>query len=233
MLKQVSGERLHHELDLILAEEHAASMLARLAALEILPAIHPELAWVPGQSGDLPVGPDLQNASGWNLPDELAGLTPLQSLRYLIWLGPLPGDRLSVICQRLKLHGGLVKALFEVNHLLRDLPTLPGMLVSQIARRLDKISLLAIFAVYRISSQAEERDRLRLYATSWRNLNPTIDGHSLEKRGLAPSPAYRLILNALRDAWLDGKVTSAEQERDYLDGLVAQYYPPAKPNGLQ
>ncbi len=228
MLKQVSGERLHHELDLILAEERAASMLARLDALEILSAIHPDLAWEPELSAPLPTSADLQAASDWDLPEELAGLSRLQCLRYLVWLGPAPADRLPAIYQRLKLHGGLVKVLAEVNHLLHDLRGLPGtlgMLKSQVVRRLDKISLLAVFAVYWIAPLPEVRQTLRLYATTWRKISPTLDGHSLEERGLPPSPAYRLILDALRDAWLDGSVTSVEQEQNYLDGLVTQNFP--------
>ena len=45
LLKQVTGSRLRHELDLILDEPQAVDMLARLSQLGLLSAIHPDLGW--------------------------------------------------------------------------------------------------------------------------------------------------------------------------------------------
>jgi hypothetical protein len=56
--------------------------------------------------------------------------------------------------------------------------------------------------------------------STWKNISPTIDGHNLRERGLPPSPDYRLILNTLRDAWLDGKITSPEEETRLLEELI-------------
>jgi len=225
ILKQVSGERLHHELDLILAEERASSMLARLEVLEILPAIHPKLAWEPNRAVDLLTPPTLQAASAWHLPDNLAGLTLLQALRYMVWLAPLPEATLSAINQRLKLHGGLAKALMDGNALIRDLPTLVGAPPSQVVRRLDRTPPIAIFAAYGLTPVEAERQALLNYATSWRWIYPNTDGHILEKRGLPPSSVFRTILDALRDAWLDGKIHSFEEEQALLAELITRMSP--------
>ncbi|MBE3117409.1 MAG: CCA tRNA nucleotidyltransferase, partial [Candidatus Atribacteria bacterium] len=45
LINRLSAERVRHELDLILEEENAASMLKRLAELGILAAAHPALEW--------------------------------------------------------------------------------------------------------------------------------------------------------------------------------------------
>jgi len=50
---------------------------------------------------------------------------------------------------------------------------------------------------------------------------PVADGRLLRRLGLPPGPAYRTILTALRAAWLDGQLETAEQERDLLQALVA------------
>ena len=222
MLKQVSGERLHHELDLILAEERAASMLARLETLGILSAIHPALMWKPAEMAGLPTPGDLQAAATWQLPQGLAGLSTLQAVRYLTWLGPLPLNQLTALGQRLKLHGGLMQALKDLNHLLSFLPGLESAPASQVVHRLDKCSLLAIFTAYWLTPRAEERLPLQHYVLTWRSLFPTLDGHDLERRGLPPSPAYRTILDSLRNAWLDGKIHSVEEEQIYLEELIRQ-----------
>jgi tRNA nucleotidyltransferase (CCA-adding enzyme) len=52
------------------------------------------------------------------------------------------------------------------------------------------------------------------------------NGHSLRALGLEPGPQYRRILERLRAAWLDGEVSSAEQEdallRILLDSLEGE-----------
>jgi hypothetical protein len=43
----------------------------------------------------------------------------------------------------------------------------------------------------------------------------------LQALGLPPSPLYRTILKALRDAWLDGNIQTAEEEETLLGKLLA------------
>src|SRR4030065_743011 len=49
--------------------------------------------------------------------------------------------------------------------------------------------------------------------------SPTINGHPLRARGRPPGPRYRLILTALRAAWLDGKIDSVDQETALLEEI--------------
>jgi len=44
----------------------------------------------------------------------------------------------------------------------------------------------------------------------------------LRARGLPPGPIYRTILKTLRDAWLDGRVKSPQEEQALLETLIAQ-----------
>ena len=54
-------------------------------------------------------------------------------------------------------------------------------------------------------------------------IKPTIDGETLgQLTGLKPGPAYKKLLNALRRAWLDGAVSTPEQERELLMRLVTE-----------
>ena len=45
LISSLSAERLRHELDLILEEEKANSMLQRLSQLDLLQPVHPALTW--------------------------------------------------------------------------------------------------------------------------------------------------------------------------------------------
>jgi len=57
--------------------------------------------------------------------------------------------------------------------------------------------------------------------TRYLHVKPLTTGDDLRARGLAPSPEFQKILNALRDAWLDGSVTSAEEEAALLEQLLS------------
>ena len=221
MFKQVSGDRIRHELDLILAEEHNARMLERLNDLEILSAIHPDLPWQAELALELPKGRLAELAPGWELPPTQGGVPSMKALSYLVWLVRLPPARVGSICLRLKLPANLRDAIEAACRLRLDLATLIDISPSQVVERLDPLPVLAIFAVYRITRDETLRYQLAQYAIHWRHIYPVSDGHSLQARGLPPSPLFRPILKALRSAWLDGQVQSAEEEEALLEHLLA------------
>jgi tRNA nucleotidyltransferase (CCA-adding enzyme) len=93
---------------------------------------------------------------------------------------------------------------------------------SAITSKLDGAAPLAIYAAYRASDQIEIRDILDRYIREWRLIEPSISGHDLRARAIPPGPVYRMILETLRDAWLDGKITSPEEETCLLEELITE-----------
>ncbi len=223
MLKHVSGERLHHEFDLILAEERAAVMLARLDELGILAAIDAGLPADADLASLLPIKDPAEHAPGWGLPSRLGGIPAQRALAYLAWLCRLPQDTAERVCSRLKLAGSLCQALQNAIHLCQDLPKLAGMPASQVVDRLEDVPLLAIYAVYLVNSDETLNRPLELFTKSWRYIQANSDGNTLLARGLTPSPIFSDILAALRRAWLDGRVQSAQEEEALLDSLIKQW----------
>jgi len=69
---------------------------------------------------------------------------------------------------------------------------------------------LSRYALYLATSEAKIRNILHAYVTRWQYIEPVTDGHTLKAQGLSPSPRYRQILSELRNAWLDGRITSSE-----------------------
>ena len=225
MFKQVTGDRLRHELDLVLAEKQAGRILARLDSLGILAAIHPDLAWRPDLAGILLPGPPAELAPDWNLPQAMGGISVEKALAYLTWLVHFPARIAGSISQRLKLSASLDHTLQEACQLLADLPQLAGASPSSLVERLDPLPLLAIYAVYLNTNEDGLRQPLAQYATRWRHVVPLTDGNTLQLRGLPPSPAYRPILKTLRNAWLDGQVNTPDDELALLDRLLAEIQP--------
>ena len=54
----------------------------------------------------------------------------------------------------------------------------------------------------------------------WRKQRATIDGNDLKTMGLRPGPRYRMILERLRFAWIDGELESEADERALLKQLL-------------
>jgi len=62
---------------------------------------------------------------------------------------------------------------------------------------------------------------LESYSRLLRHVHPYTDGFALRELNLPPGPHYREILARLRAAWLEGAVTSEEEELILLQELLA------------
>jgi hypothetical protein len=141
---------------------------------------------------------------------------------YVLWLIRLASVRARSVITRLKLSRELGEIVLAARSLWRDLPSLENVRPSQVVARLDGVPQLALYANYLTHEEAALRRVLDQYVTVWRHVTPVTDGYTLRERGLPPSPVYRQILAALRNAWLDGRIGSAEEEAAYLDQIIKE-----------
>ena len=234
MIRQVSGERLRHELDLVLQEDRAAAMLERLAELGLLRAIHPDLP-APSPHLEAVFSQILcQDAPPeWNLPRTVGHLPLKTALAYIVWLTELAREQVLAVADQIRLPGALLEALLDACALRLELSDpdenkggaigLARLVPSQLVQRLDAVSLPAIFALFLCSPDGPGRALLRDYGVRLRKTWPFTSGALLRGRGVVPGPVYKQILSALRSAWLDGVVTSQSQEMALLEELLIAY----------
>ena len=222
LIDRVSGDRIRHELDHIIAEPRAAEILERLTALNLLAAIHPELKWDAWLKDQFKALPALIPGSEWELEDQATLPDFKCNLAYLFWMVRLTPQQADQVSTRLNISIVLRNSIQAAIGLFNELPQLAGRPPSRLVIRLDDIPALARFAVYCIVTEPTLRELLLSYVQSWRKIYPTIDGHKLRQLGLPPSPAYRTILTTLRAAWLDGKISTPDQEKALLNELIAQ-----------
>lgn len=220
LLEKLSPERVGHEIDLILDEPAAAAMLARLAELGLLKAIHPALPWEDALRALLADGLEQSPPPEWGALPDLRAAPRHRAVGYLLWLSALPAERIHAVCTRLRLPVTLRAALLAARDLRADLPALAEARPSEVVARLEDVPPLAIFAVWQAASP-EERRPLEAYMRGWRHVRPTVTGHTLKARGLEPGPKFRKILRRLRDAWLDGEVKDEAGEQALLEKLLA------------
>ena len=203
----LTGERLRHEFDLIFDEPTAATILASLADLGLLAAVRPNLPPFDSSRAALL---DARPRSDFGLP------VARRDLGYLLWLASTPIPALTEIAARLSFTSDLTKSALATASLLADVASVKRARPSQWTARLDNIPPLAVYAVYLLSQRAA----LKNYLVKWRHVKPVTTGYDLMALGLTPGPQFKTILDQLRTAYLDGKITTQKQEKRLLQTLL-------------
>lgn len=205
VLHSLSGERLRHELDLILDEDHSVAMLLRVASLSVLAAIHPKMPEFNADYEDF-----------LEMDMRLDVQADRRVMGYMLWFIDLAEADVITLANRLDFTNELTLAVWAAAQLKRGLPHLIDLRPSEWTYALEKLPLLSIYAVYLISRE----NALLSYISIWRHVRSRTSGDDLKKLGLPPGPRFGEILIRLRSAWLDGEVTNEGQEKELLARLV-------------
>jgi tRNA nucleotidyltransferase (CCA-adding enzyme) len=218
LIERLSGDRIRHELNQILASSIAPQVISRLHSLDFLVAIHHDLPWDDWVYARLESLDHLQPEPDWGVSTDPSTLR--RELGYTLWLIELAPEQADGVARRLKLPVQLARVIQSACALWRDRRSLAVAAPSRITERLEEAPPLACYALYLATSDAPLRNILLNFATRWRKIQPSTDGHALKKRGVSPGPHYRQILSALRDAWLDDQVHTQEEEHALLEELL-------------
>ncbi|MGI6376052.1 MAG: CBS domain-containing protein [Anaerolineae bacterium] len=237
LLDHVTGERLRHELYLLLDEGEPEKGLERLGRMGALAHIHPALHF----------GRDMaelfvrlrQRFDAWPAPGEAAELTaeqeehdaPALGLAYLALLtSNMAPAELHTLVTRLHCSTRDARLLREVAALRESLPDLgaQAMLRSTLYHQLKPYSREARFVLSVLTDADLVRARLDLYERELATTAPRVDGHFLRSLGLPPGPIYRAILDRVLVALLDGQIATLEQEEALARALAEQALHPRR-----
>jgi len=211
-IKLLSGERVRHELDLVLEEENAVGMLQHLAELGILATVHTALVWNKiVASRFLTV-----NRSSQIFDEHLSRI----KLGWALLLIDIPKNGLVAVDKRLHFDVHSREVLLAASELWAKRDSFIGEKPSVYVAQLDGIPLGAIRSISLATPCGPVRDNLINYLETWRHVKPKTNGDDLKARGLPPGPAYQTILGSLRDAWLDGKIKTSKDEELLLEKIL-------------
>lgn len=206
LVEKLSPQRIRHELDLILDEPKAVSILKRLDELDLLSCVHPALANFH------------QSALATLKTDDPALQT--RNSRWALWLMHLTEQEIEFINDRLHFTAELLKILRSMALLHSNLTALAGLKPSEAVDVLEGYSFKALEVVSAALPEGEIKTTLTRYLSEWWLIKPKSTGYDLQKHGIPPGPKYTEILRRLRAAWLDGEVKTEEEEKQLLSNLL-------------
>jgi poly(A) polymerase len=147
------------------------------------------------------------------------------------------GRRLaSEICLRLKLSNEereRIEFLVEKHQVLCDVRQ---MRTSKLKTLLIHPGIHELLTLHRADALASNRTTdhvqyceglLREWTTDDLNPPPFLTGHDLTRLGLEPGPMYKRLLDAVREAQLDGAIKNAREARDLVERLLKEW--PSEP----
>lgn len=220
LLADVSGERLRHELDLILKEQQAVKMFARLAQLGLLHEIHPDLLWnatSAAQLAELQANPLPQ---GWGFARHPSAAEQKVQAAYVLLLAGLAPASAAAVSRRLRLRNQLAQMVQQTCQCLPLLEKLAEQPASRASAALEACPPLVIYCLYLASPSARVRAMLADFAAQWRWVKPLVDGRKLKQMGVENGPHIGEILARLKAAWIDGLVSTSAEEQELLQKIL-------------
>ena len=212
MLDTISGDRIRHELELILKEDRPESAIQRLGELKALARIGPCLR------GDGRIAGQFESARGAQKPAQLPWLY------FCLLIYECNEREVEQLIARLHTSAQLTRAMGDTVRLKDRLHLLdrPALKPGDIYDLLHVYDRLAVQAHAIASESTAVHEHLQLFLTRLHLIRPLLDGDGLKRLGIAPGPEMGRILQALHRARLDGEVrTRSDEERLALELMEA------------
>jgi tRNA nucleotidyltransferase (CCA-adding enzyme) len=211
MLRTISGDRIRHELELILKEERPEKALKRAGDLGLLGEVHPAL------KGD-----------GWpkkmfEKAREVAS-PPSPGLYFALLTYRFSLLQCEDFTTRLKMPGTVSRVIRDTARLRERMPSLdaPDLPPSGVSELLQEYSPTSILACAIAADSDLIQERLNLYLTRWRHVRTALDGSALQKLGVPSGPRLGRMLKALHGAKLDGRISTREDETELVQRWLSQ-----------
>ncbi len=213
MMDRISGDRLRHELERILEESYPEKVFYRADRLGVLSHLHPAL-----------------ECNGWlgehfDMARQMCGSPKIDMNLYLallVWR--INDEALKDFMEHLKFGGEAARVLRDIPALKQALPALaaPELTQSSIYHMLEHHRPETILAAVVVTDSKPVRHRLELYLSTLRFVELALSGNDLKKMGVPEGKKMGALLKALKEAKLNGEVTTREEERKLVRKWLAK-----------
>ncbi|MBZ0309701.1 MAG: polya polymerase, partial [Anaerolineae bacterium] len=222
LIERLSGDRIRHEVNLILAEKTALQGLERLQELGILQAIHPALHVDDSFRNYYAVIQQVRQSPPWPLPDDF---DTWYTLTFAILTREMDEPAMEGLGRRLMVSRATREKLHMIHRGYRVLKYLKTMRPSEVTYTLEPLTQVGWLACWILAEDAATRQQIEQFVDRWRHIKPTIDGNTLLSMGVKPGPWMGKLLQDLRAAWLDGEITDIKDEHRYVQQRLRENQP--------
>ena len=202
MLDTISGDRIRHELELILKENYPERVLERAEELGILNKLHPSL-----------------KGNGWlserfDYARRLHKQTSLSPLYLCLLIYNLSDTENEQFLSRFNFPKRLAQTMRHTLQLKASLHNLdsPQLKPSDIYQLLRSYTTQAIQANALASQSSIVTRNLQLYLAKLRYIKPLLNGDDLKRMGISTGPQLGQLLDVLHKARLNNEVKTRKQE---------------------
>ena len=211
MLRTVSGTRIRNELERIFEDELPEKTLQRADELKVLDKLHPDL------KGDYWLSETFALAREQYSPDLPPPLLYLALFTYR--LNDKDIEQLISYLKLPKASSRILQEIQAIKTILRELD-IPGLAPSRIYDLLHGKSIIAVTANLLATDSTVTEENIELYLGVLKNVQPLLSGEDLKKLGLPQGPRIREVLLILREAKLDGKISTRKDEEKMVTGWL-------------
>ena len=216
LLGRVSGDRIRHELTAIFQEARPEVALCRLRQLGVLSQIYVTLTcdeWLQERYARV-----RESLDGGEWPTPRRDGVGLRTFAYLALLCyRLDATAMEAVISRLKVPSAQADDLRQVASLVKILPELARrQKASALVHLLEDLDDPALFVGWVAAESKQAARQIHRFARDLRHVRPALDGKYLQSLGMKPGPEMGRVLDALRDALLDGEVQTREQQEAFV-----------------
>lgn len=222
LLRQVSGQRIRHEFQLLYEENDPPACFARLENLNLLRCIHPDLHWTEQNGEDYrrlkAAVPDaLWIETDAELPEFLA-----QWGSFIGWFGTEKQETIEALSDRFQLPLRVTAAMRGLDLLFSEFEGRRKLRRSDAVFFLERIPIISLFCYDAMCDADEIHAFIRAYLSDWRKRRSVTDGTLLRSLGYESGAWMGALLNRLRAAWIDDEVSSEAEEAALRDQYVRE-----------
>ncbi len=202
MLATVSGDRIRHELELVLKEAVPEKALSRADKLGVLAEMHPSLKT------------DARLSSVFSRARMRFSGSPPPPLYLTLLAYNLTNDEIGQLIAYLRLpksYSRVLEDTIAIKGKAEEL-SVQGLAPSRIYTLLHGYSSTALTANSLALDSTTAAEHIELYLNVLRNVQTALSGDDLKGLGIPEGPRVKEMLQRLREARLDGKVASKKDE---------------------
>lgn len=211
MLDTISGDRIRHELELVLKEDFPEKALRRADELGVLNKLHLSL------KGDGWLAKTFTQARKLSLPDSPPVALYLALLAYRLTCEEI--EKLIVYIRLPRTTAQILRDTSAIKAKIESL-SIHGLAPSRIYSLLHGYRSQALVASSLATDSLVAAEHIELFLNVLCHVQPALTGRDLKRVGVPEGPRIREIMNLLLEAKLDGKVGSRREEERLVEGYT-------------